>query len=355
MNLVRLPVLFSITLLAASAASAAAGADDAYPQVGQVQRLAPGLDALLSAEAPIERLTPDTFTWSEGPVWVPDGAFLLFSDVPENTMWKWSAAAGLEVFLKPSSLDDGRPRNPSGEGSNGLLLGLDGSLLVADHGSRSLFALDLDQRTRRVLADRYDGKRLNSPNDLAISRVRWPGALFFTDPPYGLKGQDDSGLKELAFNGVYRLDPDGTVTLLDRSLARPNGIVLTPDERTLIVANSQSEHAVWLAFDLDAAGNVAGAPRRFASAQDRADRGDPGLPDGLAMDAAGNLWATGPGGVLVFDPKGELLGVIETGSAVANCAFGGAQGNVLYLTSHRFLARIETRTRGIEFAPQAVR
>jgi len=337
-----------LVLLAAISCFACAD-DGAFEAVGGVQRLAPGLDSLLPEGARPERLTADTFTWSEGPVWVPDGSFLLFSDVPEATMWKWSESGGLDVFLKPSWLDDGRERDPAGSGSNGLLLGLDGALLAADHGSRSLVAMDFATRARAVRAGHYEGRRFNSPNDLAISRTRWPGTLFFTDPPYGLTGQDDSPIKELESNGVYRLDPDGTVTLLDGSMGRPNGIVLSPDERTLYVANSQQERAEWLAFDLDEAGGVAGGPRLFFSAQDRADAGARGLPDGMAMDVHGNLWATGPGGVLVIGPDGRLLGVIETGSAIANCAFGGPGGNVLYMTSHRFLARIETRTRGIEF------
>jgi len=299
-----------LVLLAAMACSAYADGR-AFDAVGGVQRLAPELDALLPADARPERLTPDTFSWSEGPVWVPAGDFLLFSDVPEATMWKWSEAAGLEVFLKPSWHDDGGARDPAGQGSNGLLLNLDGTLLAADHGSRALVSINLATRATTPLAGRFEGKRLNSPNDLAISRTRWPGTLFFTDPPYGLTGQDDSSLKELAFNGVYRLDHDGTVTLLDGSMGRPNGIVLSPDERTLFVANSQKERAVWLAFDLDETGGVAGGPRLFFSAQARADAGAPGLPDGMAMDVHGNLWATGPGGVLVIGPGGQLLGVID--------------------------------------------
>ena len=339
-------VLLGVTFATAASASQGGDGDEA---VGRVHRLAPQLDGLIAPDARIERLTEDRFTWSEGPVWVPAGDYVLFSDVPEDTMWRWSEADGLAVFLQPSALDDGLPRDPGGQGSNGLMLALDGALLAADHGSRSLITVDLDSRARAKLAGRYAGKRFNSPNDLIISRTRWPGTLFFTDPPYGLQGEDASPLKELAFNGVYRLDGDGTVSLLDASLARPNGIALTPDEHTLIVANSQRERAAWYAFDLDAAGDVAGGPRLFASAQDRSDAGAPGLPDGMAMDVAGNLWATGPGGVLVFDPQGQLLGVIETGSAVANCAFGGADGSVLYMTSHRFLARVQTLTRGIEF------
>jgi gluconolactonase len=339
-----LPVL----LLLVVALSAVAD-ETGYPAVGQVHRLAPGLDGLLAPDSRIERLTDDRFTWSEGPVWVPDGSYVLLSDVPENTLWKWSEGGGLDVFLRPSALDDDRERDPGGPGSNGLLLDLDGTLLAADHGSRSLITVDLADKARTLRVGRFGGKRFNSPNDLAISRLRWRGTVFFTDPPYGLRGQDDSPLKELDFNGVYRLDPDGALTLLDDSLARPNGIALSPDERTLYVANSQKERAAWFAYELDEKGGVAAGPRLFFSAQDRSDAGAPGLPDGMAMDVHGNLWATGPGGVLVIDPRGHLLGVIETGTAIANCAFGGAGGNVLYLTSHRFLARIATTTKGVEF------
>jgi gluconolactonase len=342
--------LFTCLVVLTALPGVSRAGDAPYPDVGRIQRLAPGLDGLLPTDARVERLTEDRFTWSEGPVWVPDGDYLLFSDVPEKTMWKWSEAGGLEVFQRPSSPDLGGTVRPDGQGgSNGLLLSLDGKLLVADHGNRAVVEVDLARRTGRALATRYRGKRFNSPNDLTISRVRWPGALFFTDPPYGLQGQDESPLKELDANGVYRLDPDGAVTLLDASLERPNGVVLSPDERTLYVANSQPERSVWVAFDLDAAGGVAAGPRLFHSAQERADRGEQGNPDGMAIDVDGNLFATGPGGVLVIDPGGRLLGVIQTGSAIANCAFGGADGSVLYLTSHRFLARVQTTTRGIEF------
>ena len=340
--------ILSALLLAALALSPAPCAGEDAP-AGQIHRHAPELDRLLSAEARVERLTPDTFTWSEGPAWVAAGGYLLFSDVPEATMWKWSADRGLEVFMKPSSFGAGEDGAAPGPGSNGLLLAPDGRLLVADHGSRSLFTVDLASGAQAQLATQVGGKRFNSPNDLALSRTRWPGTLFFTDPPYGLRGQDDSPQKELDVNGVYRLDPDGTVTLLDASLARPNGIALSPDERRLYVANSQKERPEWLVWELDAAGGVADGPRLFFSAQERADAGAAGLPDGMAMDVHGNLWATGPGGVLVIDPDGRLLGVVETGTAVANCAFGGAAGDELFLTSHRFLARVRTTTRGIEY------
>lgn len=318
-----------------------------WPGVGEVNRYAEAMDRLVAADAVIERLTDEQFTWSEGPVWVPGGDYVLFSDVPENVIWKWSVDGGLESFLQPSALVDGRPVDPSGQGSNGLYLDLEGQVLVADHGSRSLYRLDPGSKMRSVLASDFEGKRFNSPNDLVVSRVRWPGTVFFTDPPYGLTGDDNSELKEIDFNGVYRLDPDGEVTLLEAGLPRPNGIALSPDETTLYVANSFRENTVWMAYALDEAGGIAGEGRVFASAQAWADGGAKGLPDGMAVDIEGNLWATGPGGVYVIDPDGNILGLIDTGTAVANCAFGGPEGRTLYLTSHTFLARIETNVKGL--------
>ena len=320
-----------------------------YPEIGTVHRFGDGLEVLLDDDAAIEKLTEDKFIWSEGPVWIPGKNMLLFSDVPGNTMWKWSEESGLEVFLKPSAMDVGGAPNPSGAGTNGLMLSLEGNLLAADHGSRTLFEIDLKTKQQSALVSKYEGKRFNSPNDLAISRKRWPGTVFFTDPPYGLKGQEESPLRELSFNGVYRLDRDGGVTLLDDSMVRPNGVVLSPDETVLYVANSQPGNAIWNVYDLAGDGSVASGPRLFASAQHLAEQGSQGNPDGIAVDVEGNLWATGPGGVLIFDPSGKLLGLIETGARIANCAFGGENGSTLYMTSHQFIARIETNTRGVEF------
>lgn len=324
---------------------------EAYPVVGGIERYDDALGDLLEDGAEVQRLSEDRFAWSEGPVWVPQDRVLLFSDVPRNVIWRWSGADGLAEFIVPSTADTGAPRDPSGAGTNGLALGADGTILAGDHGSRSVIAIDLETREKRVLAEAFEGKRFNSPNDLVISRLRWPGAVFFTDPPYGLTGQDQSPLKELPFNGVFRLDPSGEVHLLDDSLGRPNGIALSPDERTLYVANSQKEHAVWMAYTLDEDGNVSGPARLFASAQRWADAGEKGLPDGLAVDRDGNLWATGPGGVYVIDPRGRILGLIRTGSAIANCAFGGAEGNTLYMTSAAFLASLKTRSTGLGFEP----
>ena len=229
---------------------------DTYPEVGEVERFSPAMDVLLARDAVVERLTEDRFRWSEGPVWIPDGNYLLFSDVPENTMWKWSETGGLEVFLRPSALVDGTEENSGKPGTNGLILLQDGRVLAADHGSRSLYTLDPATRQRLPGVTDFAGKRFNSPNDLVLSRQRWPGTVFFTDPPYGLEGQDESPLKELEFSGVFRLDPDGAVTLLDDTLSRPNGIGLSPDETVLYVASSDLENLEIRAYDLDDAGAV---------------------------------------------------------------------------------------------------
>lgn len=341
--------MITLASVAAILTMASAGAGEPFPPVGDVERWSPEMDELVPRDAVVERLTEDVFRWSEGPVWVPGDEHLLFSDVPENTIWKWSESGGLEVFLKPSALDTGGSPNPSGQGTNGLILGPDGRLLAADHGSRSLFTMNLETGQRQPVAGVYRKQRFNSPNDLVLSRLRWPGAVFFTDPPYGLKGQDESPLKELEFSGVFRLDASGEVTLLDKTLSRPNGIGLSPDERTLYVASSDPSNLVIRAYDLDENGDVAAQHRNFAATTKWHIAGDQGNNDGMAVDTAGNLWATGPGGVFVISPRGEFLGRIKTGMRIANCAFGGAQGDILYMTSHKFLARVRTSAQGREF------
>ena len=284
------------------------------------------------------------FRWSEGPVWRPAEGDLLFTDVPGNTVWRWSDADGLSVFLRPSGLALAPGREAS-VGSNGLVLDAEGRLLLADHGSRAVTRLDPQTWLREVLADRYDGARFNSPNDLALHSG---GALYFTDPPYGLAGQDASPDKELAHNGVYRLDPDGALTLLVDDLTRPNGVILSPDERTLYVANSDPARAIWRAYPVAADGSL-GEGRLLFDATDRVGDAAPGLPDGMAVAADGTLFATGPGGVLVLSPEGALLGTIRTPRATANVTFGGADGRTLYLTSHDRLLRIRTGVAGVGF------
>ena len=311
--------------------------------VGAIHRADARLDALLAPGATVEKLA-DGFIWSEGPVWVRDGGFLLLSDVPANKMYRWAPAGGLSVFLDPSGYDGPEPGLFREPGSNGLVPGPDGTILMADHGNRAVAMLDLASRRKTLLATHYQGKRFNSPNDLVRSS---DGSIWFTDPPYGLAGMNDSPVKELAWNGVYRLHPSGEIELVVGDMSFPNGILLSPDERTLYVANSDPARAVIMAFDLDGEGRVSGG-RVFADMTAMAAAGLPGLPDGMAIDRDGVLFATGPGGVHVLSPKGEHLGRIDTGSAIANCAFGG-NGSMLFLASHRMLARVATRTVGLGY------
>jgi gluconolactonase len=209
------------------------------------------------------------------------------------------------------------------------------AVLLADSGSRLVARFDVRTKQKKTLVDRFEGKRFNSPNDVIRKR---DGTIFFTDPPYGLKEMNTSSLKEQKFNGVYRLDLDGTVCVIDDSLTFPNGIALSPDERTLYVAVSDEKRPVWMAYTLSADGEPT-AKRVFADASDLQKQGSPGLPDGLRVASNGYLFATGPGGVIVFTPQGKRVGRIETGTAIANCAFGD-DGRTLYMTSHRMLARV---------------
>lgn len=317
------------------------------PTIGGLTTFDPAFHAVVAPDARVEKLA-EGFTWAEGPAWIParDGepGQLLFTDVPENTLYRWSETAGASVLLEPSGHDGADTTGLREPGANGLLVEPDGGVLMADSGSRVVARLDRRTRKKTVLATGFQGKRFNSPNDLAR---RSDGTVFFTDPPYGLEGLHDSPLKELGFSGVYRLDPDGSVHLLDDRLRFPNGIALSPDERTLYVANSDPDEPVWIAYALDAGGAVQ-ARRVFAEARDLVGEGNPGLPDGMAVAADGTLFATGPGGVLVFAPDGRRLGRIETGTAVANCTFGD-DGRMLYLASHTFVARVPVQVRGPGF------
>ncbi|MBS7458592.1 SMP-30/gluconolactonase/LRE family protein [Coralloluteibacterium stylophorae] len=297
----------------------------------------PAFHAIVAADARVERLAGG-FTWAEGPLWIEEDEALLFTDVPENRIHRWSPAEGASVFLEPSGYagpDLDTLREP---GANGLVAAPDGDVLMANSGSRAIARLDLGTRRKTPLATHYDGRRFNSPNDLVR---RSDGRVFFTDPPYGLRGMAESPVRELPFSGVYRLDPGGRVVLLDASLRFPNGIALAPDGRTLYVANSDPARPLWMAYALDAEGAVSGR-RVFADASDLVADDAPGLPDGMAVAADGTLFATGPGGVLVFAPDGRRLGRIAAGGQVANCALDAGE-RWLYLTAGHSLARIRLR------------
>lgn len=329
----RLALLF----LAIATALPAARAESYQPrlasgELGSIERLDPGLDALIDPDAKLEILATG-LDWSEGPVWVANGGHLLFSDVPRNVVWRWHPGEGLTEFLKPS--DDSRV---PGQGSNGLILDSDGNLLLCQHGSRQV-ARRTGDRIEPV-ATRYNGRRFNSPNDVVVHSS---GDLYFTDPPYGLpRGADDPG-RELDFSGVFRIARDGTVSLLSSNLTRPNGLAFSPDESRLYVAVSDPERAHYVVYDVHGDGTLARERVLFDATPLVARR--EGLPDGIKVDVHGNIWGTGPGGVLILTPDGRHLGTILTGRATGNCAWGG-DGTVLYITADDLLCRIQTRTRG---------
>ena len=290
-------------------------------------------------EAEIEVLAAG-FEWAEGPLWIPQGRYLLFSDVPTNRIYQWQEGLGHRLWLEPSGYSGDVPRG--GEpGSNGLALDTSGRLLLAQHGDRRVASLvgplESPLPVFATVADSFEGRRFNSPNDLALHSS---GAIYFTDPPYGLSGGAEDPARELDFQGVYRVDSTGQVTLLTDELSRPNGIAFSPDESTLYVANSDADRPVWMAWDLAPDGSIANG-RVFFDATDRVPE-RPGLPDGLKVDEEGNLFATGPGGVWIFSPEGDHLGTLRTSQAIANCAFG-EDGRSLFLTADDSLLRVRLR------------
>lgn len=312
-----------------------------FSHVGGIRSDSPAFNALIAPGTQIEKIA-EGFTWTEGPVWIGGGDYLLFSDVPANKMYRWSETEGVSIFLDPSGYDGPEPSGFREPGSNGLIPGPGNSILMADHGNRAVAKLDLATKRKRFLATHFEKRRFNSPNDLVVHSS---GAIYFTDPPYGLEGLNRSPIKELPHNGVYRIYPDGAVTLVEDSISFPNGILLSPDERTLYVSNSDPDEPVWYALELDSWGKVRGK-RIFAECAAEIAAGLPGLPDGMAIDSTGNLFATGAGGIHVFAPDGARLGRIETGTAIANCAFG-EDGSTLFLASHYMLARLRTQAIGL--------
>lgn len=312
--------------------------NELLPSIGSVIRMDPALDKLIAPDARIE-LVLNGFDWAEGPVWMWRRHSIVFSDVPRNMIYEWNASKDVTVFLNPSGNTGPGP----GEGSNGLTLDSQGRLVIAQHGDRRISRLEKDG-SFTTLAQYYKWNRFNSPNDLVYHSN---GDLYFTDPPYGLKGGNSSPDKEIPFNGVYRVDAKGEVTLLDKELTYPNGIAFSPDEKTLYVAVSDSENPQIIAYNVQENGLLDLDTRRvFFDAKALKAAGGKGLPDGLKVDVHGNVWSTGPGGVLVLNPEGKHLGTISTGEATANCAWGN-NGSVLYLTSDMYLCRIQTLTKGV--------
>ena len=314
--------------------TAASAAEPVPPFSGSIERLDPALDTLIAATAQIEALASG-FNWSEGPVWHKGG--IVFSDVPENTAYLWKEGQKeATVFLKPS----GATTPGGGQGSNGLAIDAQGNLILCQHGDRRIARLESDGKFT-TLVGRYGDHLLNSPNDLAIAKS---GDIFFTDPPYGLK---DKASREIEENGVYHLKKDGTLKMIIKDLTFPNGIALSPDEKTLYVAVSDPAATRVMAYDLSGDGS-AGNARVFFDAQPLQSRERKGGCDGLKVDQQGNVWTTGPGGVLILSKEGKHLGTILTGQATANCAWGD-DGSTLYITADMHLVRVKTLTKGTGF------
>ena len=306
--------------------------------IGSIERTDAALDEIISTDATIE-IIGEGYEWSEGPVWIEKEKMLLFTDVPKNIIHKWTEEKGVEPYLTPSGFtgDSTRSREP---GANGLLLHND-SLILCQHGNRQVAKMNAPLNNPKSdftpLASTYNGKRFSSPNDAAY---RSNGDLFFTDPPYGLQNLDDDVDKEIPFNGVYKISKNASVTLLIDSITKPNGIAFMPGEKKFLVACSDPAKAIWYEFELDESDSVTNA-RIFYDATSSTGT-EKGLPDGLKIDSQGNVFATGPGGVWIFNKDGKVLGKIKLPEASANCALSPDE-KTLYITCDMYLLRVKMR------------
>ena len=329
-----------------------APAEAKFETTGTVFRADPALDALVPPGTKIEKLA-DNCKWTEGPIWIHQG-FLLFADIPGNRIMKWTPQGELSVFMQPSGYRGTIPYKGIEPGSNGMTLDRQGRLTVAGHAARNVWRMESLEKGAQVtvLADRYEGKRLNSPNDLVYKS---DGSLYFTDPPYGLETQDDKDpKKELPFSGVFRLrgavtqgpgaPPDAKkLDLLIKDLSRPNGIGFSPDEKHLYIAVSDPARKIWMRYDVKPDGTLNNGKVFYDATSNTED----GLPDGLKVDQKGNVYSAGPGGVWIFSPEGKHLGTIKPGEKVANCNWGDADGRTLYITASTSLYRIRLAVTGV--------
>lgn len=304
-----------------------------------IERISPELDAIIAKEAQV-KIIAEGFDWSEGPVWVENNKMLLFSDVPKNKIYKWTEKKGIEIFLEPSGYTN--PKMRGGEtGSNGLALNNKNQLVLCQHGDRRIALLKSSLNNPKplftTLADNYKGRKFDSPNDLTIKRN---GVIYFTDPPYGLEKNVNDPLKEAKYQGVYKVSPNGEVTLLTDSITRPNGIALFPDERRILVANSDSSKPYLYVFYLDDAGNFINGKIFYDFSE--ANKTEKRAPDGLKIDKNGNVFTTGPGGVWILDKTGKVLGRIKVSGTTSNCAFANNY-KTLFITADNYILKVDLR------------
>jgi gluconolactonase len=306
--------------------------------IGSIERIDPAFDTIAPSGAVLEILS-EGHEWTEGPEWVPALNAVLFSDIPNNAIYSWTEDDGPSVWLQPAGYTGETPRGGE-SGSNGLLLDHEGRLLMAQHGDRRIARLNAPLTAPapefETLVGDYQGSRFNSPNDLIL---RSDGVLYFTDPWYGLEQGLDDPAKDLPFQGVYRLDPDGTLTLLIDDLTGPNGVALSPDEQTLYVSSTDSETQPFVrAYDVAPDGSLSNERVFFES-----------WADGMAVDTDGNVYLAGPeNGVYVVSPEGRHLGTFRTSERTSNCTFGD-DGSTLYITADMYLLRIRLNATGLGF------
>ena len=311
--------------------------------IDSIVRLDPAMDDLIPVGTVIEKVVGG-FEFTEGPVWLPSADNrLFFSDIPGNKLYSWSATSGLTTVLDPV-VEPEHATSSHMIGSNGLAISPAGKLILCEHGNRRVSQLELNG-DRTTLASHYLGQRLNSPNDIVFHSS---GAAFFTDPPYGLEHGDQDPVKELTHNSVYRLDPNGTLTRLTSAQSRPNGLAFSPDERTLFVSNSGwPEDALLMRYpvldDLSL-----GEGSLFFDTAPLIGQKYTGTPDGLKLDQSGNIYTTGPGGILILDPEGRHLGTIKTDEVAANLGWGD-DGSTLYITANTSLYKIKTHAVGLNY------
>ncbi len=346
----RLLFLGAIAVPIASPLVHAAEAPSVVPV--KVERLDRAIDMLVPAKPVVEKvLTGPGFTWTEGPVWIPAG-YLLFAEIPSNSIRKWSPAGGMTTFIQPSGYQGSAPFGGHEPGSNGMTLDSKGRLTVAGHAQRDVYRLEQvnPKAQQTVLADTYQGKRLNSPNDLVYKS---DGTLYFTDPPYGLPKLDQDPGKQMAINGVYRLPgavnqkpgvpPDrARLELLVKELPRPNGIAFSPDEKYLYVNNSEPKK-IWMRYTVKADGTLTDGKLLFDATSDLR----PGSPDGMKVDEKGNIYSAAPGGVYIISPEGKHLGTIDIPEKVGNVAWGGADYKTLYVAGSSSIYRIHLNVAGV--------